>query len=202
MDCRRFRSQHLSFLDDTLCGRSIGEMQEHLARCPGCAAHDQLVRRSLVLARSIEPITPSADFQNRLYDRLRREPVESALDDDALTGDAAFLIPQRGWQPSRRALMAVAASMALMTSVAYYQGNEARARADAMALSRPPLPDPIPLSVPSAAMTPGFVGAVLSGNPVLPAAMVASQVPVDFLTTVVPMREPMLTSYPALEGFR
>jgi hypothetical protein len=182
MDCRRFRSQHLSYLDDTLCGQDAADMQSHLTTCSGCAAHDQLIRRSLVLARNLAPITPSGDFQLRLQQRLRALPDDSVLASDGIAGDHAFLIPARGWQPSRFALAAVAASMVVMTSVAYVRAEPAREARRQLA-AQPLLPDPIPISGP-VPIPAEFVGAVLSGNPVLPAALVATQAPVDFLTGV------------------
>jgi hypothetical protein len=185
MDCRRYRSQHLSFLDNTLCGQQAAAMHTHVQHCPGCAAHDQLVRRSLVLARSLEPVTPSAEFQSKLFARLRELPADQPLASDAVAEDQAFLMPMRGWQPSRRALAAVAASMVMMTAVAYQRAAPARELARQVA-ARPLLPDPIPISEPMP-VSAVFVGAVLSGNPVLPAALAATQAPIDFLTGVQPV---------------
>lgn len=199
MDCRRFRSQHLSYLDDTLCGQAAADMQAHLAHCAGCSSHDALIRRSLVIARNIEPVTPSADFQARLQQRLRDLPADSVLASDGIAGDHGFLIPARGWQPSRFALAAVAASMVVMTSVAYYRAEPAREAARALAASQPLLPDPIPLSGPSP-LPAEFVGAVLSGNPVLPAALVATQAPIEFLTGVRPVG--LSSGYSSITGVR
>ncbi|MCU0647438.1 MAG: hypothetical protein MUF00_05555 [Gemmatimonadaceae bacterium] len=202
MDCRRFRSQHLSYLDNTLCGQSTAAMRQHLTSCRACAAHDQLVRRSLVLARSLEPITPSAEFQTRLFARLRAEPGDAVQAiDDGVAGDGAFLIIGRGWQPSRRALAAVAASMMMMTTVAYYRAAPAREAARQAAVT--PLPDPIPIAP---VMSADFVGAVLSGNPVLPAAVMANQAPIDFLTggvqPVLATPERSSVGSPVLSGLR
>ncbi|MCU0636349.1 MAG: hypothetical protein MUE41_15890 [Gemmatimonadaceae bacterium] len=157
------------------------------------------MRRSLVLARSVEQISPSDDFQARLLERLRTQPAATLrADDDGLAGDAAFLVTARGWQPSRRALAAVAASMVLMTTVAYLRAEPARERARIAAMT--PLPDPIP--VPPATLSPGFVGAVLAGNPVVPAAVMATQAPIEFLTGGV---QPAVATYPmapVLSGMR
>jgi hypothetical protein len=199
MDCRRFRSQHLSYLDDTLCGQTAADMQSHLAQCSGCASHDALIRRSLVLARNLAPIAPSADFQARLQQRLRELPADSLLASDGVAGDHGFLIPARGWQPSRFALAAVAASMVVMTSVAYYRAEPAREAARQLAASQPLLPDPIPMSGPSP-LPDQFVSAVISGNPVLPAALVATQAPIEFLTGVQPVG--LTTNYPSFTGLR
>src|SRR5215218_520516 len=46
-------------------------MQRHVAECPPCAAHDARIRRSLLLARNLPSIEPSANFAPRLEARLR-----------------------------------------------------------------------------------------------------------------------------------
>jgi hypothetical protein len=178
MDCRRFRSQHLSYLDDTLCGHQTAAMQQHLTECPGCAAHDQLIRRSLTLARSLEPVTLSADFPSRLYARLREAPAAMGRTDDDEAGDAEFLVPVRGWQPSRRALVAVAAGMVVMTTVAWQRAEPAREQARRLA-AQAAQPEPHP----ALSYSPALVGAIMAGNPVLPAALAADELPITWLTT-------------------
>lgn len=114
MDCRDFRDAHLAYLDDTLPGDAMAEAQRHLLTCDRCAAHDSMVRRSLVLARNHLPeITPSADFRSRLDARLaacRAEHAPPAFDD---------LVPTEGTAPSRAfrpAWMAVAAGLGVVTT--------------------------------------------------------------------------------------
>ena len=46
-------------------------MRQHMRDCPPCAHHDALVRRSLMLVRSLPTIEPSPGFQTRLEARLR-----------------------------------------------------------------------------------------------------------------------------------
>lgn len=70
MDCSRFRRQHLAYLDDTLPGDQMAAAQCHLLQCAACAAHDTRIRRSLMVARSLPPISPSATFRGRLDARL------------------------------------------------------------------------------------------------------------------------------------
>ncbi len=74
MDCRRFRDLHLAYLDDTLSGDDMAQMQCHLLVCDACAAHDTRIRRSMLLVRNLRqidaPMTPSAGFQQRLGERL------------------------------------------------------------------------------------------------------------------------------------
>jgi len=70
MDCNYFRKHHLAYLDDTLPGDLMAAAQRHVLVCNGCAAHDTLVRRSLMVARSLPTLEPSAAFQERLRARL------------------------------------------------------------------------------------------------------------------------------------
>lgn len=70
MDCTHFRKLHLAYLDDTLPGTQMAAAQRHVLHCDACAAHDTLVRRSLMIARSLPAIEPTAEFQRRLRERL------------------------------------------------------------------------------------------------------------------------------------
>jgi anti-sigma factor RsiW len=79
MDCRAFRNSHVSFVDDTLPGVEHQAMEEHLQRCRQCAEHDARVRRSLMAARSLEPIVPSTEFSSRLRSRLDAERLRLAV---------------------------------------------------------------------------------------------------------------------------
>lgn len=101
MDCRHFRQHHLAYVDDTLPGALLVAAEAHVLECPACRAQDTLVRRSLLLARNLPPVECSADFDARLEARLAElrcgRPLPSLrVDDDALTGDADFLLPVAG----------------------------------------------------------------------------------------------------------
>jgi hypothetical protein len=73
MDCRSFRQSHVAYIDDTLPGVDQRAMAEHARTCSACAVLDARVRRSLMAARSLDPITPSQDFSTRLRSRLDAE---------------------------------------------------------------------------------------------------------------------------------
>ena len=70
MDCRSVRKHHLAYLDATLAGDQMASAQRHIMACDPCAAHDTLVRRSLMVARNLSTIEPSAAFQERLQAKL------------------------------------------------------------------------------------------------------------------------------------
>ena len=78
MDCRDFREQHLSFVDDTLPGVELVRMQIHLNECEECARHDATIRRSLMLFRNLPRIEPSPDFSRRLEMKLREAKLADA----------------------------------------------------------------------------------------------------------------------------
>jgi len=71
MQCTEFREHHCAFVDDTLAGVELVRMQRHVAECAKCAEQDARVRRSLMWARSIRNIEPSADFAQRLEAKLQ-----------------------------------------------------------------------------------------------------------------------------------
>ena len=71
MDCRTFRKNHAAFVDDTLAAVDIVAGQRHLLECEDCAQYDTTVRRALLVFRNLPTIQPSADFAERLNQRLR-----------------------------------------------------------------------------------------------------------------------------------
>ena len=118
LDCRSFRKHHLAYLDDTLSGDQMGAAQRHILECDACAGHATLVRRSLMVARNMPTIAPSADFNARLQARLAecREERQSGRAFDAAEvpgasgfGSASILSPAAGWR-SPRMMFAVAAT--------------------------------------------------------------------------------------------
>ena len=76
MDCRTFRQHHCAFVDDVLPGADVVAMERHRADCGRCAAFDARVRRSLLVVRNLPSVECSADFGERLAQRLRGLEVE------------------------------------------------------------------------------------------------------------------------------
>ena len=72
MDCRDFRKKHVGYVDDLLSAREMDAMQRHLLTCAKCSRQDIMVRRSLMLVRSLPSIEPSADFLHRLNARIEQ----------------------------------------------------------------------------------------------------------------------------------
>ena len=184
MDCRTFRKHHLAYLDDTLSGDQMAAAQRHILACDPCAAHDTMVRRSLMVARSMPTIEPSAAFQERLQARLaqcRQERMAQGASGSAAGkfADDALFMPLPGsralWR-SPRALAALAAGAVIGTMV--WRGmTPVRAPLVAMQpviASQPVRPDVPPIS-------PLLLQAMATGNPVWPATVLIEEMPTQFV---------------------
>ena len=71
MDCRAFRDNHASYIDQRCSAVEEHEMRQHAQGCVSCARHDTRIRRSLMLVRNLPSVDVSPDFQARLNARLR-----------------------------------------------------------------------------------------------------------------------------------
>ena len=187
MDCTDFRQHHLAYLDDTLPGDLLVGAERHVRECAACAAHDTGVRRALLLARNLAPVTPSVDFAERLQARLREI-------------DAGEVEVPMDWAPSWRELararfaprlpsrrtMAVAASLMAMAS----WGSAVVTKGEDEPVALPPVVATLPEGAEVEAPTPRFqrlpasdlVGPATAGIPVWPAALLAGETPVQFLS--------------------
>lgn len=164
MDCREFRDQHLSYVDDTLPGVELVRMQMHLTECPECARHDATIRRSLMLFRSLPRIEPSSDFSQKLERKLR----------EAKLADAAASSSNR----TRRLGAAVTVSSVLMLA---YIGLSLRQVDTPQDIVLPPV---VALAKSADAQpagpAPEMIAAVPAGLPLWTAALFAEQTPVHF----------------------
>ena len=182
MDCRRFRKLHLAYLDDTLSGDDTTQALQHIMACDQCAAHDTLVRRSLMIARSMPSIEPSSAFQERLRTRLAECRTECR-------DEAAKSMASRGAEGTRwslplplrapRTIAAVAAGAMIGTML--WRGFGA---------NTPPMiaMQPVVASRPAELsmepyVSPALIRAMSTGNPVWPAAMIIEDAPNQFVST-------------------
>lgn len=163
MDCREFHDKHFAFVDDTLSGIEIVGIQRHIAECRDCARHDALVRRSLMLFRSLPRIEPSPDFSERLAGRLRDVKEHEAFP---------------GFQHSRKLVATVAIASVMMLG---YIGSSLRDVDSPRDIVFPPviasLPEP---EVSPMTPTPALVASVPAGLPIWTAALYAELAPVHF----------------------
>lgn len=179
MDCKSFRKHHLAYLDDTLPGTFMAEAQRHVMACNGCAAHDTLVRRSLMVARSMPTLEPSPEFQAKLRARLAACRTEDALAPLTPMGDRATDAALGLTTPRRpRMLVAVAAS-AVIGVLAYQAYQSSRPPALSMQPVMASNPAPVTPVLPAPYLTPQMMQAMSTGNPVWPAAMVVEDAPMQ-----------------------
>jgi hypothetical protein len=164
MDCKTFRDNHTVFVDLACSALEESEMREHVNGCPNCARHDTLVRRSLMLFRSLPTIEPSADFQARLDARLRATSIDR------------FAGPRR-WRRSYRSYAALAAGVAFVTYIAADLLRDAGPTEIRLAPVVAMAPEPEI----SDEATSALVATVPTGMSVWPAIMAASQAPIHFV---------------------
>ena len=166
MDCRRFRNNHLAFVDDTLPGVELVAMQRHLLECEVCARHDSLVRRSLLVARNIPQIEPSEDFGVRLqarllHERLRPPPALGPRGPGARTFAAATAgVLAAGW----------------LAAAAFDLNDPPRdvVLAPVVATAVPPAPAPTPLT------NPDLLATTAAGMTMWPVMYLAEEAPLHF----------------------
>jgi hypothetical protein len=182
MDCTHFRKQHLSYLDDTMPGDQMAEAQRHVLVCDGCAAHDALVRRSLMVVHSMAPtmpsLEPSAEFQSKLRARLAECRAERTAAAAGTLGDTVMppVAHNRFVSPSRT-MLAMAAS-AVIGALAFqaFRSETAPTLAMQPVMAMPPVPV---AEVPY--INPALMQAMATGNPVWPATMIVEEAPVGFV---------------------
>lgn len=183
MDCKQFRKHHLAYLDDTLPGDSMAQAQHHIMVCDGCAAHDTLVRRSLMMARNLPTLEVSADFQERLRARLAscREERQSGQQSGqrsvtAASGSASTVSPSVLLRPSRAVMMMAASAMFGMMAWQWFAEEQVPELAMQPVIATRPAPLPA-----SPYLTPAMMHAMATGNPVWPAAMLVEDAPAGFV---------------------
>jgi anti-sigma factor RsiW len=175
MDCRNFRKQHLAYVDDTLSGDETSLAKSHLHDCDPCREHDTLVRRSLMMARSLPPIEPSTEFQEKL-----RASLEACREERAkkLARAAARPAARKGPNPPHT-LAALAAGM-VIGALAWSGLTSSFGKPATVAMQ--PVIATQPDSASHPYITPALMQAMSTGNPVWPAAVLIEDVPTYFVT--------------------
>lgn len=182
MDCTHFRKRHLAYLDDTLPAELMAEAQRHVLRCDGCAAHDALVRRSLMVAHSMAPslpsIEPSAEFQSRLRARLAECRAERVAATAGSLGDRVMppVVHNRFVSPSRTMLAMAASAVIGALAVQALRRETVPTLAMQPVMAMPPAP-----AARAPYLTPALMQAMATGNPVWPATMVVDEAPAGFV---------------------
>jgi anti-sigma factor RsiW len=74
MLCKEFLERHSEFRDGLISApRELRRFTRHLAHCAACRRYDATVREAVQALHAAAPITPSADFRQRLDARLAIE---------------------------------------------------------------------------------------------------------------------------------
>jgi putative zinc finger protein len=166
MDCRKFRKNHVAYVDDFLSAVEMEAMQRHLRMCTQCSRHDTVVRRSLLIVRNLPTIEPSPDFMARLNARLQEMGP-------APRGD---YVGTRGYLPSLGMFAMLAAGVVAIGYVTVHTTRYFTPEAEpvpAVAATVPVAPEP---PIASAA----FVASVPTGMPLWPAVLMAGEAPMSF----------------------
>lgn len=162
MLCREFRDLHPAFLDDTLSAHDLVEMQLHLAECVRCSRYDTAMRRGLMVLRSLPAVEPSADFLDRLNQKLlAAQEVDARAEIYRGPGIGSFL-----------ATAASVVVVGFLAAIVFDVAKPARdLRLPPVIAVRPPME---PSASPSGVNT-AFVASASMGLPVWPAAVMAEQ---------------------------
>lgn len=164
MNCHEFRERHVGFVDDTLSGVELIEMQRHAAECASCARHDTKIRRALVLAWNLPRIEPSAEFGERLRARLRASRAE-------------LLAPQMIKRRVGLAMTLATAAMLGYIVVSLYDVDRPRDVLLAPVVASTPESDLTLITAPP----PAIIASAPAGLAIWPAALLAEQAPVRFI---------------------
>lgn len=182
MDCREFRKQHFAYLDDTLPGDDMSAAQRHVMACDSCAAHDTMVRRSLMLVRNMAVIEPSVDFRERMAARLAETRAETQRERIAMAAREANAPGRSIRQPV--VLSAVAASMLMMGTMVWREATPRDAEQTA-AVAKPPVvvakPAVADTTLQPIYLSPDVVNAMATGNPMWPAALIVDDAPAQIV---------------------
>lgn len=74
MVCKEFLERHSEYRDGLVTSpRDLRRFTRHIAQCASCRRYDATVRQAVQVLHSASPITPSADFRQRLDARLAIE---------------------------------------------------------------------------------------------------------------------------------
>ena len=180
MNCREFRRKHDAYIDDTLSGVDIEGMERHLRLCQQCAARDTRVRRSLLVARNLPTIQPSAAFSERLQMRLAQERALMAArerDTDSMLG---MMTKRHHGILSTGTFVALAAGIAVAAGVSMSVMSAGGDRVIRLAPVVATLPEPEP----SPFATPAMVASMPAGMPIWPAVFVAQRAPLRLASDV------------------
>ena len=163
MDCREFREKHVGYVDDTLPAVEMEAMHRHVRSCYRCSRHDTAVRRGLLLVHNLPQIEPSADFMEKLADRIAA--LDTSSDDVELSSNHRL---------ATGTFAALAAGLTLFGYVAleaaHHFGPQQTLMLPPVVATAPALPAPTPTGS-------AYMAGISTGMPVWPAVMMMDEAP-------------------------
>ena len=106
IDCSEFLDRYSDFRDRLLDSADNAAFEGHVAACASCARYDRVVASGIETLLRLPEVTPSADFADRLGDRLSAvEFMESSTGSGApvaLVIAVAATIGAAAWFPAMR----------------------------------------------------------------------------------------------------
>lgn len=183
MDCREFRKHHFAYLDDTMPGDQMAAASRHVLACDSCAAHDTMVRRSLMLVRNMNVIEPSTQFRERMQARLNETRVETQRE-RMRQAEMEARIQSRPMMRQPIVLSAVAASALIMGTMVWrqvkpHESSVARAQAAPVAKA----PAVVDTTLIPIHLSPEMVQAMATGNPMWPATVLVDDAPAQVVNS-------------------
>lgn len=180
MNCREFRRKHDAYVDDTLSGVDIEGMNRHLRLCEQCAALDTRIRRSLLIARNLPTIQPSAAFGERLQMRLAQERALMASRQQGSEPILGMMTGRRNFSSGTFVALAagIAVAAGVSVSVMLTADDDDRVIRLAPVVATLPEPEPSPIA------TPAMVASMPAGMPIWPAVFVAQRAPLRLASDV------------------
>jgi hypothetical protein len=143
-------------------------MRGHLEDCPACSTWDHRVRRSLLVARNhLRTIEPSEDFGQRLATRLAAERQQAAW------ANVVRREPVLRWP--KVAIAAVVVTVIGAATMSLTHANQSTIATLPVVTTSPTL-DQLHPGFPDA--KPAFLASMSSGMAILPALLLAEEVPV------------------------
>ena len=70
MNCENVRDELVAYIDGEPSPTQTGAITGHLAKCPGCHAESEKLRKVVEWTREAEPIQPTQDWWERLQERI------------------------------------------------------------------------------------------------------------------------------------
>lgn len=145
--------------------------QQHLLLCDACAAHDTMMRRSLMLARNIPSLGLSEGFEGRLRMRLAECRKETAA-----PAHSSSLLATR--------VLAAAVAAGLVAGVVLWQGMTPTGASEAAVqpvIAVQSAPVVTKTQQQQRRVSPALMQAMATGNPVWPATMILDEMPTHLI---------------------